>query len=244
MGKSRTEVTAKETRALELRAQGRSMAEIADELGYADESGASRAISRATAKNRAVGVDAFRAYGWGLLEEIDRQAATVVDSPGASDSDRLRALDLRRRVLQDRGDLVGYARALERAQAAEESEAADMPDAGPGFLNVVSLDGAPTDVLPRMMEAVGTVPPDAVVVVLDPDWQLPPTGIGVFSRDGKLKRGNVLLRCEPEELAPFLAWRRAQKDERHAQARAAHGLTSPVLSGNEDDELIVGGDIE
>lgn len=244
MGKSRTEVTAKETRALELRAQGRSMAEIADELGYADESGASRAISRAMAKNQAVGVEAFRSYGWGLLEEIDRQAATVVDSPGASDSDRLRALDLRRRVLQDRGDLVGYAKALERTAAQQDAEAAEMPDAGAGFINVVSLDDAPTEVLPRQMEAVGTVPPDTVAIIMDPDWQLRPAGLGVFCREGKLKRGNVLLRCEPEELAPFLAWRRAQKDERHAQARAAHGLTGSVLSGNEDDELIVGDDVE
>lgn len=244
MSNRRVEVSEKETKALSLRAQGKSLAEIAEAVGYESESGASRAISRAMAKNQAVGVDAFRAYGWGLLEEIDRQAATVVDSPGASDSDRLKALDLRRRVLQDRGDLIGYAKALERAQASEETEADGMPDAGAGFLNVVSLDDAPTEVLPRQMEAVGTVPPDTVVIIMDPDWQLRPAGLGVFCREGKLKRGNVLLRCEPEELAPFLAWRRAQKDERHAQARAGRGLTGPVLLGNEDDELIVGDDVE
>ena len=81
-----------------------------------------------------------------------------------------------------------------------------MPDAGAGFLNVVSLDGAPTDVLPRAFEAAGIIPPDTVLVILDPDWQLPPASIGIFSREGKLKRGNTLLRCEPEELAGSIAW--------------------------------------
>lgn len=136
-------------------------------------------------------------------------------------------------MLTDRGELIGYGKALERAQVAAEAEADDMPDAGPGFLNVVSLDGAPTDVLPRQFEAVGVIPPDTVVVILDPDWQLPPAGIGIFSRDGKLKRGNTLLRCEPEELEPFLEWRRAQRDERHARARDARRLSSA------DADLIV-----
>lgn len=109
-----------------------------------------------------------------------------------------------------------------------------MPDAGAGFLNVVSLDGAPTDVLlPRAFEAVGIISPDTVLVILDPDWQLPPAGIGIFSREGKLKRGNTLLRCEPEELEPFLEWRRAQRDERHALAREARRLS------NADAGLIV-----
>jgi hypothetical protein len=234
----RVEVSEKETKALSLRAQGKSLAEIAEAVGYESESGASRAISRAMAKRQAVGVDAFRSYGWGLLEDIDRQAAAVVDSPGASDSDRLRALDLRRRVLQDRGNLIGYAKALERAAAQQDAETADMPDAGPGFLNVVSLDGVPTEVLPKEFEAVGMIPADTVVILLDPDWQLPPAGIGVFSRDGKLKRGNMLLRCEPEELEPFLEWRRAQQEERHARARETRGSTGAVWA-HEDDGLIV-----
>lgn len=180
--------------------------------------------------NRGPGLDAFRPYGWGHLEEIDRLAATVVDSPGASDSDRLEALDLRRRVHQDRGDLVGYARALERASAQQDAEAAQLPDSGAGFLNVVSLDGTPTGVLPREFEAMGVIPPDTVVVVLDPDWQLPSAGIEVSNRDGKLKRGNTLLRCEPEDLEPFLTRRRAQRDERHAQAREARRLMAPLQS--------------
>ena len=108
-----------------------------------------------------------------------------------------------------------------------------MPDAGAGFLNVVSLDGAPTDVLPRAFEAAGIIPPDTVLVILDPDWQLPPAGIGIFSRDGKLKRGNTLLRCEPEELEPFLEWRRAQRDERHNRAREGRSLNGA------DTDLIV-----
>ena len=76
-------------------------------------------------------------------------------------------------------------------------------------------------------------PPDTVLVILDPDWQLPPASIGIFSREGKLKRGNTLLRCEPEELEPFLEWRRAQRDERHALAREARRLS------NADAGLIV-----
>lgn len=228
MSNRRVEVSEKETKALSLRAQGKSLAEIAEAVGYESESGASRAISRAMAKNQAVGVDAFRAYGWGLLEEIDRQAATVVDSPGASDSDRLKALDLRRRVLQDRGDLIGYAKALERAAAQQDAEAAEMPEPGEAFLNVISLDGAPKEVLPKMMEAVGVVPPDAVVIAMDPDWALPPAGFGVFSRAGKLKLGNTLLRCEPEELEPWRAWRRERKDQRMAAARASRGRTDDV----------------
>lgn len=231
----REDILATEARVLELRAQGRTVEEIAADpsVSITTSSGVSKALRRALEKDRTVAVEAFRGYAWRELDEINRQAAAILESATASHGDRLRALDLRRRVLTDRGELVGYGKALERAQAAAETEAEEIPDAGAGFMNLVSLDGAPTEVLPRQMEAVGTVPSDTVVIIMDPDWQLRPAGLGVFCREGRLKRGDVLLRCEPEELGPFLAWRRAQKDERHAQARAARGLPSA------DTDLIV-----
>ncbi|MUN61579.1 hypothetical protein GMA12_00140 [Kocuria sediminis] len=224
-----------EARVLELRAQGLTVDQIAadESVGITTPSGVAKALRRALEKDRSVAVEAFRGYAWKELDEINRQTVAILESPTASDGDRLRALDLRRRVLTDRGELIGYGKALERAHAAAEAEISEMPEAGPGFLNVVSLDGAPTDVLPREFEAVGVIPPDTVLILVDPDWQLHPAGIGVFSRDGKLKRGNTLLRCEPEELDPFLEWRRMQRDERHAQARAARGLP------NADRDLIV-----
>jgi hypothetical protein len=224
-----------EARVLELRAQGLTVDQIAadESVGITTASGVAKALRRAMEKDRSVAVQAFRGYAWKELDEINRQAAAILESATASDGDRLRALDLRRRVLSDRGELVGYGKAVERAQAAAEAEIEEMPDAGAGFMNLVSLDGAPTDVLPRVMEAVGVIPPDTVVVLLDPDWQLPPAGIGVFSRAGQLKRGNTLLRCEPEELEPFLEWRRAQRDERHARARETRG------SSGTDGDLIV-----
>lgn len=224
-----------EARVLELRAQGLTVDQIAadESVGITTPSGVAKALRRALEKDRSVAVEAFRGYAWKELDEINRQTVAILESPTASDGDRLRALDLRRRVLTDRGELIGYGKALERAHAAAEAEISEMPEAGPGFLNVVSLDGAPIEVLPREFEAVGVIPPDTVLVIVDPDWQLPPAGIGVFSRDGKLKRGNALLRCEPEELDPFLEWRRMQRDERHAQARAARGLPSA------DRDLIV-----
>lgn len=224
-----------EARVLELRAQGLTVDQIAadESVGITTASGVAKALRRALEKDRSVAVEAFRGYAWQELDEINRQAAAILESATASDGDRLRALDLRRRVLQDRGDLVGYAKALERAAAQHDADAAEMPDAGAGFLNAVSLDGAPTDVLPRVFEAAGIIPPDTVVVLLDPDWQLPPGGIGVFSRAGQLKRGNTLLRCEPEELEPFLEWRRAQRDERHNRAREGRSLNGA------DTDLIV-----
>jgi hypothetical protein len=207
----RNEVTAKETRALQLRSQGRRLDEIAADLGYADASGAHRAINRALAKHQATGVEEYRAMSTAQLDELDAQAATIMGLPGVGASDLLRAIEARRKIVHSRGEVLGIKHA-EKVHAAGAEFVA--PDAGNGTLVLLSLDEAPTDVLPEGLEAVGVIPEGTLVIFMDPVCGLRPAGVGTFCREGRLVRGNVLLRCEPEELETFLRWKRERMEER------------------------------
>lgn len=222
------EAAERENKAVQLRAQGKRLDEIAKALGYADPSGAHRAISRALSKQQAIGIEEYRAMSAAHLDELDAQAAATMSLPGVGIGDMLRAIETRRKIVLSRGEVLGIKQTMSAANVATTM----APDAGPSTLTVVILDGAPAEVLPPNLEAVAVIPTETYVIGIDPDWALPPAGIGVFSRDGKLKLGNLLVKCEPQELASFLAWHRQQSEARWAQQAARRSLPSQSAGDN------------
>lgn len=62
----------KQRRALELRTEGRTLDQIADELGYASKSGASKAITAALDRHEAAAVDEYRDLEAARLNELQR----------------------------------------------------------------------------------------------------------------------------------------------------------------------------
>ena len=62
----------RQRRALELRTEGRTLDQIADELGYADKSGAHRAILAALDRHEAAAVDEYRDLEAARLNELQQ----------------------------------------------------------------------------------------------------------------------------------------------------------------------------
>lgn len=197
----RHEVTERETRALQLRSEGRQFDEIAAELGYADASGAQRAFNRAMSKHQAVKVDAFQSYASAVLDELDREANAVLQSTNASDSDKLRAIAERRKNLEDRGKLIGFDRALERAERSLESTDGEDPRPGNGFSVVFNLDDVPMEVRPPLT-LVRVLGQHEQTVAVRVDWH-GPQALDVFAQDGLLKTGNTLCSADPADLGPL-----------------------------------------
>lgn len=62
----------KQRRALELRTEGHTLDQIADQLGYADKSGAHRAITAALDRHESAAVDQYRDLEAARLNELQR----------------------------------------------------------------------------------------------------------------------------------------------------------------------------
>lgn len=62
----------KQRRALELRAEGRTLADIADELGYADKASAHNAITRTLDRHESAAVDELRALEGARLDLLQK----------------------------------------------------------------------------------------------------------------------------------------------------------------------------
>lgn len=95
------EVTDKERQALELRKAGATFDAIARQLGFADPSGAHRAVSRAIERIPAQAVNEFRAVD---VERLDRLFLAVWQPALGGD---LKALDRALRILDQRAKLLG-----------------------------------------------------------------------------------------------------------------------------------------
>lgn len=91
----------RERQALELRKAGATLDAIARQLGYADPSGAHRAITRAIERIPAQAVNEFRAVD---VERLDRLFLAVWQPALAGD---LKALDRALRILDQRAKLLG-----------------------------------------------------------------------------------------------------------------------------------------
>lgn len=71
----------REARTVELRSQGWTFSSIAEELGYADASGASKAWDRAIKRRPAQNVDQVRAQEAERLEYLWRHTADMIENP-------------------------------------------------------------------------------------------------------------------------------------------------------------------
>lgn len=90
----------KQRRALELRTEGRTLDQIADELGYADKSGAHRAITAALDRHEAAAVDEYRDLEAARLNELQQAIwplAKAGDIPAVTAC--VRIIDRRARLL-------------------------------------------------------------------------------------------------------------------------------------------------
>ncbi|MFI7583158.1 hypothetical protein ACH9DO_05120 [Kocuria sp. M1N1S27] len=199
----KNEITAKETKALQLRSQGRRLDEIAAELDYADASGAHRAIERALRKHQAIGVEEYRALSAAQLDELDAQAAAITAMPGVGAGDLLKAIETRRKIVLSRGEVLGLKGSQGAAHGGDQGNS-EAPDGGLATITVMSLDDTPVDVLPPDLDPVGQIPPGVLVIRMDPDWK-PRHLPFVFAREGRLLRGNMLFRAE--DLRDWLEWR-------------------------------------
>lgn len=86
--KAATEITAADRKAaaVELRARGYTFERIADELGYANASGASKAYHAALKARPAQNVDQIRGQEAARLEWLWRKTADIVEDPGPKSS--------------------------------------------------------------------------------------------------------------------------------------------------------------
>ena len=91
----------RERRVLELRMEGRSLQEVADELGYADRSGAHRAITRALARHVHEAVDEMRTIEGARLDKVQAVLWPLVQAGDLAAIDRLL------KVMQRRANLFG-----------------------------------------------------------------------------------------------------------------------------------------
>lgn len=235
----RNEITVKETTALQLRSQGRRLDEIAAELGYADASGAYRAIERALRKHQTVGVEEYRAMSSAQLDELDAQAAAITAMPGVGAGDLLKAIETRRKIVLSRGEVLGMKAAQQAGNGPGEGVGGNdlpFPEAGSGTITILNLSNAPTDVLPEDLEAIGVVPEGIFVIGINPDWQ-PERLVRTFAAEGRLLRGNVLFTAT--DIGPWLEWLREEREARWAaqNRKPASSLSvTPVIEGEVGDD--------
>ncbi len=90
----------KQRRALQLRTEGRTLDQIADELGYADKSGAHRAITAALDRHEAAAVDEYRDLEAARLNELQRAVwPLAIAGDLAAVTACIRIIDRRARLL-------------------------------------------------------------------------------------------------------------------------------------------------
>ncbi|WP_309070279.1 hypothetical protein [Arthrobacter sp.] len=170
-----TEARHREVRALELSADGWSLDRIAAELGYADRSGAFRAVSRALSKRAAASVEELRAMADAELEVLRQRLYQLMELPGIHADTALKAINQVLKVQERRSRLHGLD-AGARGVGAEPVGTSGHKNnfAGPkGFFLVV--DGAPVrDLLPYGEMTVNANPgahdlqPPVPAIVINP----------------------------------------------------------------------------
>ncbi|MCM3687693.1 hypothetical protein [Kocuria rosea] len=192
-----------EARVLELRAQGKTLEQIARDptVGITTRSGVAKALRRGLERRATLGADELVALSLEQLDQVDAAVATVVTAPGVGVGDILRALDLRRKLIESRAKILGHSGSAAAGSGSSDNGA--TPDAGPGILTVMSLDDTPVEFLPTDLKPVGQVPRHASLVFLSPNWK--PDAAYSFGEEGRLLRGNILFTAS--NLSPWLDWR-------------------------------------
>jgi hypothetical protein len=104
----RIELTHREIQALELRTAGLTVAMIAQQLGYADASGAQRAVQRALRATLQVAADEYRALELDRLDALWRIAyGDAASDTSAPLNSRMRAVEQCLGILSRRAKLLG-----------------------------------------------------------------------------------------------------------------------------------------
>jgi hypothetical protein len=96
---------AKHAQALALRSRGRTLAQIADELGYTDSSAAHKAIQAALARGPRATVDEMRQTMAAQLEHLQSIVAGIADNPEAEK--QLDAVKTMKQLMERQAALFG-----------------------------------------------------------------------------------------------------------------------------------------
>ncbi|EYT53615.1 hypothetical protein [Kocuria sp. UCD-OTCP] len=146
-----------EARVLELRAQGRTTEQIANDptVGITTRSGVAKALRRGLERRSKLGAEELVALSMEQLDQIDAAVSAVVTLPGVGAAEILRALDLRRKVVETRLKLTGHATSARSGAESELDEPrgpqnAYIPPPGqtrPFFL-IVDITDVPTGLIP------------------------------------------------------------------------------------------------
>lgn len=221
----REDALTNEARVLELRAQGLTVDQIAADptVGITTSSGVSKALRRGLERRSRLGAEELVTLSLAQLDEIDAAASALVTIPGVGAGEIIRALDLRRKVIESKAKLTGVTGRNGEIQTSGAGADLPFPDAGNGALTILDLSDAPTHVLPDDLEAVGVVPDGVFTIGISPDWQ-PDQLVRTFASDGRLLRGNVLFRAQ--DMGPWLEWLGEQREARWAAQHRMHPAPS------------------
>lgn len=209
---SRRETRQREAKALELSARGLPLDEIAKLVGYADKSGASRAISRALDATVRMNADQLRALTNDQLDRMDADAAGLLALPGVSTETAIKVLELRRRILESRASLNGLKSKQVNVAVGPAADPSIRPNSfdGPKSFHLV-IDGDAVDrrLLPWKHMVInpkpgeGTLPPPAPSVGVNPAL-LPAGAVRTLLAEGCLLVDGVFFSVAEEHVSDEL----------------------------------------
>lgn len=166
---------------LRLAAEGLPQDVIAQRVGYRSQGSVSKALSRSLERHRANGVEAFRAMSEAQLDSIDQAAAHLLTLPGVTPADAIKALNLRRQVIESRAKILGHIGPSAHNTGNERTDqhrgprnAYTLPrgETRPFFL-VVDITDVPTELIPWDKLEVNPTPGEGTSA----EWGTPTVGI-------------------------------------------------------------------
>lgn len=180
MRQPRDKIRAREAQCLTLRAQGKTLDAIAEELGYANASGVAKALDRVLSRQAAASADTLKAMADAELDDLQRKLHALLDVPGTNIDQAVKVIDQVRKIQERRARLHGLDAG--RAGAQSGTLAATDPGVRPNdwtaqreYDLVVVGDRVPKRLIPwsRLVlnpaPGTGTLPPPVPSVVMLPE---------------------------------------------------------------------------
>lgn len=209
----RDKTRARETQALTLRAQGKTLESIARELNFANASGVSKALDRVLARQAALSADQLRAMADAELDDLQRKLHALLGMQGTNIDQAVKIIDQIRKVQERRAKLHG----LDAGRLVTVSEPATDPSVRPndfdrhhrGFHLVIDADAVDRRLLPWKHMAInprpgeGTLPPPTPSIIVEPAL-LPPEALRQLIAEGALHVDGIFFSIPAEHVSDEL----------------------------------------
>lgn len=172
-----------EARVLELRAQGRTTEQIANDptVGITTRSGVAKALRRGLERRSRLGAEELVALSMEQLDQIDAAVSAVVTMPGVGAAEIIRALDLRRKVVETRAKMMGHDGSSVRRETSDglvhhhgpQNAYSPPPGETRPFFLTVDITNVPAHLIPWDELEVNPAPGKGTSA----EWGIPTVGI-------------------------------------------------------------------